>query len=107
MFKVILSSIIFASVSTLAHATQPTGKITEISFFGSGVNEVVFVTIEPKSSACPYAGKFVMPSQGRPGITAALLAAFQAQNTVTIYGTGQCHASWSNYEVLNYSSFSK
>lgn len=93
--------------SVTAHATSPTGKISKLSFYGSGASEVIFVTIEPKASACPYAGRYVMPTKDRPAMTSALIAAFHAQNTITIVGTGQCHSSWANDEVLNYADFSR
>jgi hypothetical protein len=104
---VVLSVFLYVLMSPLANATQPTGKISAVSFYGSGAGEVMFVIIEPKVSACPYAGAFVTSSQEKKGLTAALLSAFHTQTTVTIFGTGQCHSSWSNHEVLNYASFSK
>lgn len=107
MIKTIFTVIAIALVVTQVNATQPTGKISNIAFYGSGVNEVIFVTIDPKSSACPYAGAYVMPSNDRPGITSALISAFHAQTTVTIFGTGQCHTPWSNHEVLNYAAFKR
>lgn len=105
MIKFIIAALAITAVIAEANATQPTGKISGISFYGSGVNEVMFVTIDPKSSACPYAGAYVLPSKDRTGITSALIAAFQAQNTVTIFGTGLCHTAWSNHEELNYAAF--
>ncbi|WED25518.1 hypothetical protein L3V77_10610 [Vibrio sp. DW001] len=43
-------------ISTAAFASQPTGKILSLDFYGSGASEVIFVTIDPKVSVCPYAG---------------------------------------------------
>ena len=94
-------------IPMLGAASQPTGKISSLTFYGSGASEVIFVTIEPKVSACPYKGRYVMYTKERPAITSALIAAFHAQSTIEIYGTGKCDHRWSNDEVMNYSTFTK
>lgn len=48
-----------------------------------------------------------MYTKDRPAITSGLLAAFQAQNNVHIFGTGTCDTSWSNHEVISYAVFTK
>lgn len=89
-------------------ATQTTGTISAMSFFGSGDGEKMFITMEPKSSACPYAGAYVLSNvKQRAGLASALIAAFQSQSEVVATGTGSCDATWSNYEVLHYAAFNK
>ena len=105
MKKLILA--LLMTLSTSVFATQPTGKISSISFYGSGASEVIFVTIEPKVSACPYAGRYMMYTKERPAITSALIAAFHAQSTVQITGTGKCHEAWTNDEVMELATFYK
>ncbi|MGD8112966.1 hypothetical protein ACQEXU_07805 [Vibrio sp. TRT 21S02] len=78
------------------------GKIASLSFYGSGINEKMFITIEPKVSKCAYSGAYVLSSADKPGLTSALLTAFAAQKDVVVHGTGECHSSWKNHEELNY-----
>ena len=107
MFKSALI-ILFSIVLTFsAFASTPTGKISSITFIGKEPSELIMVVVEPKASDCPYPGNFIMNTKDRPGMVSGLLAAFQAQNTVTIHGTGSCHATWSNHEVINYAVFKK
>lgn len=99
--------VILVSFSASVMATQPTGKIAAVTFYGVGDSEMIFVTMDPPLSACAYGGSYVMPVKGRSGIVAAFLAAFQAQNTVTLFGTGACDSVWANSEVINYASFKR
>ncbi|MDC5855187.1 hypothetical protein [Vibrio europaeus] len=99
--------IFLAIIPMLGAASQPTGKISSLTFYGSGASEVIFVTIEPKISACPYKGRYVMHTKERPAITSALIAAFHAQITIEIVGTGKCDHIWSNDEVMDYAKFTK
>ena len=104
--KICLLLLCFFYITPLS-ASTPSGKISSLAFYGSGISEAIFVTIDPKVSDCPYKGSFVMYTKDRPAITSALLAAFHTQNTVKIHGTGGCGSSWSNYEELNYAGFTK
>lgn len=106
MKKLLLFTAVFLALNT-ANASSPEGKISSVSFFGSGASEVIFVELEPKESDCPYTGQFVMYTKDRPAITSGLLAAFQAQNNVQIFGTGTCDNAWSNHEVIDYAKFTK
>jgi hypothetical protein len=63
--------------------------------------------MEPNESDCPFTGHFVMYTKDRPAITSGLLAAFQAQNNVQIFGTGTCDSTWSNHEIISYAVFTK
>ncbi len=107
MVRKVLLSICLSFIACMVNASQPQGRISSISFFGSGASEVIFVVLEPNESDCPYTGHFVMYTKDRPAITAGLLAAFQAQNNVQVFGTGACDTSWSNHEVINYATFTK
>ena len=78
------------------------GKIANISFYGSGINEQMSITIDSKVSKCTYSGKYILSSADKPGLTSALLTAFAAQKEVVIHGSGKCHPSWKNHEELHY-----
>ena len=79
MFRQLILALSFFSFSLCA--SQPTGKISSVTFFGKEPSEVIFVVIEPNESDCPYTGHFVMNTKDRPAMVSGLLAAFQAQNT--------------------------
>jgi hypothetical protein len=106
MKNYLLGTVLFA-LSGIVFGSQPTGRISKLDFFGTGVNEVIFVTIDSAVSACPNVRRYVMGTSGRPVITSAILSAFHAQTMITVIGTGACHAGWTNDEVLSYISISR
>ena len=111
MNKYISLSMLFFCLASSVVAQTPTtrtGKISTITFYGSDDEELMFLTLDPQGSECNY-NAYVLPAvKDRPGITSALLAAFQAQNTVTIHGTGECFTPlWGNYEIIDYAGFQK
>lgn len=103
-------SIFFAALmaaSPSIFASQPTGKISKLAFYGSGTSEVMFVTMDSDASVCPYRNRYVMTTKDRTATTAALLSAFHTQSTIILVGTGLCHSSWGNDEGIESATLSR
>ncbi|MFA0115085.1 hypothetical protein AB4407_15670 [Vibrio sp. 10N.261.46.E11] len=103
--RIILCLALFLLCISPSMASMQIGKISSITFHGSGISEVISVKIDPEISDCAYKGSFIMYTNDRPAITSALIAAFHSQTTVRIHGTGRCHKNWTNHEELDYAEF--